>query len=548
MVDLRLSPKEVEILQFLPSKGTTIPELCQQMRESREIQLQLETQVRSVVQGLHAMQLVSLEKHKVARIFSLSEEGAKYAKTGLPEKRFIRYLLENEIRDRTALKTLWRDKTLQMDRKEYKIATKWALEKGWVRLESTQIIYLEKDFHKIKDPDEELINLIAEKGKLQTVPENLLLRIKPLLERGLILTKDQYEELIKPTELSRKIVTAEVSVAEKRKSYINSLDVESGDWKSILGELKPYSVTEKPPLFYIGKKHPYLHFLEKVKRILIGLGFEEAQGGLVETEFWNFDALFQAQNHVAREIHGTFYLKHPQKGKLIDPEIVERVGRAHEDGGETNSTGWGYKWSPEQAMKLVLRTQGTAVSARFMAKGPTLPVKMFMIDRVFRPEKLDAIHTMEFRQLEGIVIDEGLSLRHLMGFMKELALALGLKSIRFKPGYFPFTEPSVEGFVYHEKLGKEIEALGAGVFRPEMTYPLGIKAPVLAWGVGIERLAMAALGISDIRDLFTTPPGDLSAWKDSKRLLREQLGVISMMPGDLPDGKSIEWLRWFSYR
>lgn len=548
MTDLRLSPKEMEVLQFLPLKGTTITELCQKMRDSRDFQVQLETQLRSIFQGLFVKQLISSEKRKVTQTFSLSEEGAKYAKVGLPEKRLLKYLLDKAIRDRSALKTLWQDKILQMDKKEYGIALKWALEKGWIRFEAMKIIYPVTNLEKLKGPDEELLKLIAENDELQSVPRELSEGIKSLIKRGLISAKDLYEEIIQPTDLGIQIAKSQILVEIKRKSYITSRDIETGDWERILGELKAYSTTEQPPLYYVGKKHPYLHFLEKVKRILIGLGFEEARGGLVETEFWNFDALFQAQDHVAREIHGTFHLKSPQQGRLIEPDIVERVGQTHENGWETNSTGWSYKWSPEQAMKLVLRTQGTAVSARFIAKNPPLPVKMFCIDRVFRPEKLDATHSMEFYQLEGIVIDEGLTLRHLMGFMQELALAMGLKSIRFKPGYFPFTEPSVEAFVYHEKLGIEIEALGAGIFRPEVTYPLGIKEPVLAWGIGFDRLAMAALGISDIRDLSTTPPGDLSAWKENKQLLQEKLSVTPAAPGELPNGKSIEWLRWTSYR
>jgi len=547
VTDIRLSPKEVEFLQVLPTEGATIANLCQKMRDSHEFQAQLELQVRSILQGLRVLQLVRLEKQKVATTLSLSEEGAKYAKVGLPERRLLNYLLINEVHDRTALKTLWSDKSLQMDKKEYGIGLKWALEKGWIRFDSNQITYPETDLAKIQSPDEDLLSLIAEKGELVAIPKELSGEIISLLKRGLISAEDSFEEIIQPTDLGRNIKASDVSVGIKQKSYITNLDIESGNWESLVGQLKSYSALEKPPLYYAGKKHPYLLFLEKFKRILIGMGFEEAHGGLVETEFWNFDALFQAQDHVAREIHGTFHLKSPQVGKLLDQKSVEQVRQTHEDGWETNSTGWGYKWSPERAMQLVLRTQGTGVSARCLASKPRLPYKMFMIDRVFRPEKLDATHSMEFHQLEGIVIDDGLTLRHLMGFLQEFAYAMGLKSIRFKPGYFPFTEPSVEAFVYHEKLGREVEWVGAGIFRPEVTYPLGIKESVLAWGAGFDRLAMATLGITDIRDLSTTPPGDLSAWKESKKLQRDQLGD-SVSIEEIPDGKNIEWLRRNSYR
>ncbi|MFX0202909.1 MAG: hypothetical protein ACFFCW_42945, partial [Candidatus Hodarchaeota archaeon] len=302
MIDLRLSPKEMEVLQFLPSNGMTISELCQKMRDSHDFQIQLETQVRSIIQGLYVLQLVSSEKRKVTQTFSLTEEGAKYARVGLPEKRLLKYLLTKEIRDRSVLKTLWQDNILQMDKKEYGIALKWALEKEWIRFEAEKIIYLEINLEKLKGPDEVLLKLIAENDEFQSVPRELSEGIKPLIKRGLISAKDMYEEIIQPTDLGRQITESQISVGIKRKSYITSQDIESGGWERILSKLKAYSSTEKPPLYYVGKKHPYLHFLEKVKRILIGLGFEEALGGLVETEFWNFDALFQAQDHVAREI------------------------------------------------------------------------------------------------------------------------------------------------------------------------------------------------------------------------------------------------------
>jgi phenylalanyl-tRNA synthetase alpha chain len=167
------------------------------------------------------------------------------------------------------------------------------------------------------------------------------------------------------------------------------------------------------------------------------MGFVEQDGPLVETEFWNFDVLFQAQDHPAREIHGSFRVKEPSQGRLEDEGLVERVKRTHEDGWTTGSRGWRYRWSREVAKRLVLRTQTTAVSMRYLASHPSPGVRMFCLSRVFRPDVLDAKHSMEFMQLEGIYGDHGVTLRHLLGIIEELASNLKLGDVKFKPWVLP---------------------------------------------------------------------------------------------------------------
>jgi phenylalanyl-tRNA synthetase alpha chain len=139
---------------------------------------------------------------------------------------------------------------------------------------------------------------------------------------------------------------------------------------------------------------------------------------------------------------------------------------------------------------------------RFLYEHREGPQKMFIIDRNFRSETLSATHGQEFDQCEGIIMDKGLSLRDLLGYLTSICKGVGIEKLKFKPGQFPFTEPSVETFGKHEKLGW-IELGGSGIFRPEVSGPLGIKDPVLAWGLGSGRLYMAAMGIDDIRDLFS---------------------------------------------
>jgi len=225
---------------------------------------------------------------------------------------------------------------------------------------------------------------------------------------------------------------------------------------------------------------------------------------LVETEFWNMDSLFMPQFHPAREIHDVYFVKTPSHSETIPEPFLSRVSEAHEHGGSTGSSGWGYTYDKERARRLILRSQGTAVSARTLAAQPAVPGKYFSIARCFRYDQVDATHATDFIQVEGIVLGEDIHFRTLLGlltlFAKEMAQA---QESRFLPAYFPFTEPSVELHVRHPRLGW-MELGGAGLLRPEVTHPLGVTVPVIAWGLGLDRMAMVALGIHDIRDLFTS--------------------------------------------
>lgn len=277
--------------------------------------------------------------------------------------------------------------------------------------------------------------------------------------------------------------------------------LKDGSWRT--KRFRKYTISLRAPRIGTGKKHPYREFLDSVKTKLVSMGFQEMRGSLVETEFWNMDALFMPQFHPARDIHDVYFVKQPTHAARVAEPFLSRVTAAHENGGTTGSTGWGYRFNRERAKRLVLRSQGTAVSSRTLAANPSVPGKYFSIARCFRYDQVDATHATDFFQVEGIVLGEDINFRTLLGllnlFAREVAQA---KEVKFVPAYFPFTEPSVELHVRHPRLGW-MELGGAGLFRPEVTLPLGVTAPVIAWGLGLDRMAMVALGIHDIRELFT---------------------------------------------
>ena len=265
---------------------------------------------------------------------------------------------------------------------------------------------------------------------------------------------------------------------------------------------RPYNVKSPTARLIPGRRNPYVEFLESVKDKLVSLGFEEFDGGLVETEFWNSDALFMPQFHSARDIHDVYHLAEPGFAKSIEEPHLSRVAAAHENGGETGSRGWNYSFDRDFTRRLILRSQGTVLSARQLPTAK-VPGKYFGIARCFRYDRVDATHLSDFYQTEGIVLGEDVNLRTLLGFLEMFAVEVaGAKEVKYVPGYFPFTEPSVEVHIKHPVLGW-FELGGSGIFRPEVTESLGVHVPVLAWGIGIDRMALMALGLNDLRELFS---------------------------------------------
>ncbi|MCF7933561.1 MAG: phenylalanine--tRNA ligase subunit alpha [Spirochaetia bacterium] len=273
-----------------------------------------------------------------------------------------------------------------------------------------------------------------------------------------------------------------------------------GSWKD--KSFRSYSVASPPGRVLLGRRNPYGEYLQWVKDKLTTLGFEEFDGPLVETEFWNGDALFMPQFHSARDIHDVYYVNNASHAREIEQPYLDQVAAVHENGWTTGSRGWGYEFDHEFTRRQVMRSQGTVLSAKTLPKAK-IPGKYFGVARCFRYDQVDATHGADFYQTEGIVLGEDVNLKTLLGLLKMFAEEVaGAEEVKYVPGYFPFTEPSIEVHIKHPILGW-FELGGSGIFRPEVTKAMGIDVPVLAWGLGIDRMALMHLGLNDLRELFT---------------------------------------------
>jgi len=417
---------------------------------------------------------------ELKRIYSLTSEGEEYAEKGLPERQILTWIKEptpiSEIEKRFPPKLV-------------AIALGWIRRKGWARIEEGKI--LPSGELGITQEEEILARLKSGPAPGNDLKNSVL---GELIRRNLLEVKELKIRTIRISKRGQEIASLGVVLEEEITQLAPNL-IRSRAWKE--KKLRPYNIYLTPPKVYGAKIHPYQRLLDKMRRIFLEMGFTEIKGEIVQSSFWNFDALFQPQDHPARDMQDTFYLE--TESEL--PDFYLEVKKMHEHGGDIGSTGWGGRWSEALAKKQVLRTHTTAITIKYLADNPLPPVKAFCIDRAYRREAIDSTHTPEFEQLEGVVMDKGVSFRNLLGFLEEFYHRMGFEEVRFRPGYFPYTEPSVEPEVYIEGLGW-MELGGAGIFRKEVTAPLGIEYPVLAWGLGVSRVAMLKLGLQDLRELY----------------------------------------------
>ncbi len=318
---------------------------------------------------------------------------------------------------------------------------------------------------------------------------------------GKALNEEEVKELLRRNYVKeKKILKVHAKITEEGRRYELSEEgqrltkemLENGSWKGV--KFKSYVVKPKDIKPYpSGVEHPINKAIEKIRQVFLSMGFKEMYGNYVEESFWNFDALYQPQDHPSRELADTFFL--PMRSESKFPEdLKEKIKEVHEKG-------WHYKWKEEEARKMALRTHTTVLSARTLWKHKR--GKFFAIGRVFRNEAIDYRHLAEFHQVEGIIADKNVNFRHLLGILKTFYAKIGFPKVRFRPSYFPYTEPSLEIEVWFEPKKEWLELGGAGIFRREVVEPLGAEYPVLAFGLSLERPLMLLLAREDIRDFYT---------------------------------------------
>lgn len=448
--------------------------------------------------SLRTMGLAKVIENKRTKIF-LSSEGKTNAEKGFPEKRLLDALTKmgGEATTEDLLKSIHFRKGLST------IALGWIIRKGWAKIDKK-----DQRLKLIREPaaesDEKLLSFLKKNKNVvaEDLDQDLRDAVSTLKERRLIKIHMETCRELELTENGWKTVKNGLR-NDKEINQLTPQLIATGKWHDI--KLSKYNIKAPTTRIWPGKKHPYLRFLDELKDKLVAFGFKEMSGPIVELSFFNCDGLYMPQDHPAREVHDMYLMKDIEYGNLDSyKQFVENVKETHENGWKTGSSGWGYSFSTREAARLMLRSQTTSVSARTLINDNLeIPGKYFAIARCYRPDVIDSLHLTEFNQVEGIVLGDSLTLLDLLGILKRFALDIaGADNVKFKPGYFPFTEPSVELQAYKKGYGW-IEFGGSGIFRPEVTFPLGIKVPVLAWGLGVDRLFMMSRDIDDIRYLFT---------------------------------------------
>ena len=429
--------------------------------------------------------------------YSLSSK--RLAGSDLPERRALKLIDKNH--GSITVEELRGSKKLRNE--EVSIAMGWLKRKGWVTIQKQgvdtvlELTELGRDHITKKGKDEILIEKLAGgETPLGELDESVIGQLKKrqdiLVEREVIVRKME----LMPHGLE--IVKDGLDLGEDISQLTQDM-IKDGSWKQ--GSIRPYDVDAFAPNIHGGRRHPLQQYIDMIRRIFLDMGFTEIESDYVHSAFWNMDALFTAQDHPARELHDTLYLKNPATIPLPDDQIVDKIKTMHESG-DSDSDGWGYDWKSEVAQQALLRTHTTVNTISYLRDNPNPPLKVFSIGRVFRKEAVDATHLPEFIQIEGIVMEEGANMDMLAGLIKEFYHRMGVDDIRLRPGYFPYTEPSIEPEIKHH--GNWMELGGAGIFRPEVVAPFGVEHPVLAWGLGLERLVMALLGLKDIRKLYVS--------------------------------------------
>lgn len=420
-------------------------------------------QIRRGIEWLKLKHLINV-KTLSTQMLSLAENGQESFESGLPERRLLDILKNNGPKSLSDLQ-----KSLGP---VFGSAVGIARRSNWIGVSgglATLLKYPENL------PGERALKQLGNaKGGVKLAATNLGSDVDTLLGRPGFL--DVTQDVRKSITLSKKAESIDLSASD-------AIDVEAD-----------------VPSIPVARRHPLKETINEIREIFVTLGFSEISGNLSQSSFWNFDALFTPQDHPAREMQDTFYIDSPPAVETASAEQIGKVSESHQKN-------WRYRWDVEQARRMVMRTHTTCVTIRHLAETKPEEARFFSLGRVFRNEKVSYKHLVEFNQVEGVVVGKNATLRDLMGIQREFYRRIGITRIKFWPTFFPYTEPSLQTMVYNDKLGKWVELFGMGIFRPEVTKPLGFNRPVLAWGGGIERIAMLRYDLDDVREFYNNNLG-----------------------------------------
>ena len=497
-----LHPLEVKVLHYFASTVSAQETVLSSALLSGKLAFNT-GQANQALSWLAAKSLVEERSRKQSTYYAITERGKEYRQKGTPTERIINLLGEG-----TALTLPEIAKALGLENRDVGSAFGQLSKQGVLAMNAEKKAELRD---KSRATDITLTRTLLDKADSPLLATELSEKERELLEKlakkrgaanAMFRIMEREEVLYRFTEEGIQ-AQKELHASGITGDEIGVLTPEmlrDGSWKT--ASFRPYTIQLPPSRLYAGRRNPYSEYLDWVRDKLVALGFEEFDGPLVETEFWNSDALFMPQFHAARDIHDVYYVKNPSHAREIEQPYLDNVAAAHENGGDTGSRGWGYQFDRDFTRRLILRSQGTVMSAKTLHRA-RVPGKYFGILRCFRYDQVDATHLSDFYQTEGIVLGETVSLKTLLGLLEIFATEIaGASAVRYVPGYFPFTEPSVEVHIKHPVLGW-FELGGSGIFRPEVTRAMGVEVPVLAWGLGIDRMALMRLGLNDLRELFS---------------------------------------------
>jgi phenylalanyl-tRNA synthetase alpha chain len=446
-----------------------------------------------------------IKSNKIPPFISLDEIGRNAIEHGLPERRLVKAVRDGNIALRTIL-----EKGL-LTQTEINIAISKAKLNKWLNISNSEtegLIFKLMDNFENASGEELLLNKIFSSKHLteSDLTNSELGFYKLLLKRPKFIRFKKDEEKVSLTELGKKIKTHlnlknindKTLLKKENTTSLSSEHLIAGKWKTLT--FRPIDVNAEVHMANPGRKHPLTDLINEIREAFTSLGFVEIDGTYIQSAFWNFDALFTPQDHAARDMQDTFYLSEKIKPKIGNKNLIKQIS-------DTHIKGWKDSWNIKIAKKPVLRTHTTPVTLKYLSETKPDEARIFTIGRVFRNEKVSYKHLVEFNQIEGVVTGKEITLRDLMGIQTEFYKKIGIKKIKFWPTYFPYTEPSLQSMIFNNNLNKWIELFGMGILRPEVVQPLGIRNLVLAWGGGIERIAMLKYGISDVRELYNNKIG-----------------------------------------